>query len=345
MADTPELMRAVAIEKNGKPKVLNYISMKTPVPMTDEVLVKVHATSVNPQDLLYRSGRFIIRKPMPHVLGADLAGEIIEVSEGVKGFKIGDRVTASFETLGRERDGSYAEYCAVPVEELAKLPDDVTYQMAVSAGASFVTAWVALVTNGKLKKADVVVIQDASSSIGTAAVQIAAAKGATVIAISKGEYAGQLRDIGAKIVLDSKGIDLVRQVKVATDEQGATLALHISEDDQTQMLLDMLDDKGRLVLANALKNTEIKFNGLDLYLKNISLLGSFDAIKAKDFDAILAGFADGSYQAVIDEVLPLSQARQAHEKVEKGNTFGKVVLVPDSILEANAKPAGWIPID
>jgi len=345
MADTPELMRAVAIEKNGKPKVLKYVDMKTPVPNAEEVLVKIHATSVNPIDRLYRSGRFIIRKPMPHVLGADLAGEIIEVGDDVKGWNIGDRVTATFETLGRERDGSYAEYATVPVEELVKLPDDLDYQTAMSGGASFMSAWVALMTNGKLKKSDVVVIDSADSSIGIAAVQIARGKGSTVIAISKEEYAGQLRELGANIVLDERGSDLVRQVKVATDEQGATLALHLDEKDNLQTLIDMLDDKGRVVLGNALKTTEVKLNGIDLYLRNISLLGSYDAVKAKDHDSILADFAKGKYQPAIHAVMPLSQAREAHEQVEKGETFGKVILVPDSILNATAKPEGWIPIE
>jgi len=345
MADTPELMRAIAINKNGKPKVMQYVDFRTPVPNDDEVLVKVHATSVNPNDLLYRSGRFIIRKPMPHILGADLAGEIMEVGEGVKDWSVGDRVTATFETLGREREGSYAEFCTVPADDLIKLPDDVDYQTAVSAGASFVTAWVALVNNGKIKKADRVVIYNAASSVGTAAVQIANAKGAQVIAISRGDNAAKLREIGAAIVLDDAGIDIVRQVKVATDEVGATLVLNISDKDLLQQSIDMLEPKGRVVLASAQKSTDAKFNVMDVFLKNISILGSYDVIKAKDFEGILEDLGKGKYQAVVDEVMPLSQARQAHEKVEKGNTFGKVILVPDSILEADKKPTGWIQID
>lgn len=345
MADTPELMRAVAINKNGKPKVLKYVDFRTPLPTDGEVLVKIHATSVNPNDLLYRSGRFIIRKPMPHILGSDLAGEIVELGEGVKEWTIGDRVTATFETLGRERNGTYAEYCAVPADDLIKLPDDVDYQTAVSAGASFITAWVALVTNGKIKKADRVVIHSASSSIGTAAVQIAKSKGATVIAISKSDHASQLREIGATIVLDEAGIDIVRQVKVATDEQGATLILNLSDKDILQQSIDMLESKGRLVIASAPKTTDAKFNVMDVFLKNISILGSYDVIKPKDFEVILKGFGSGKYQTVIDEVFPLRQARQAHEKVERKATFGKVILVPDAILKADKKPDGWVAID
>jgi len=345
MADVPELMRAVAINKNGRPNVLKYVDFRTPLPKNDEVLVKVHATSVNPNDLLYRRGDFIIRKPMPHILGSDLAGEIVEVGEAVKGWKIGDRITATFETLGRERDGTYAEYCTIPADDLIKLPDDLDYQTAVSAGASFVTAWVALVNNGSIKKADRVVIYSASSSIGTAAVQIANAKGATVIAISRGEHAAKLRQIGATIVLDEAGIDIIRQVKVATDEQGATLVLNLSEKDILQQSIDMLAYKGRVVIASAQKTSDAKFNMMDVFLKNISILGSYDEIKVKDFEAILKNLASGKYQAVIDEVMPLSQTRQAHEKVEKKSTFGKVILVPDAVLKADAKPSGWVAID
>lgn len=345
MTDVPELMRAVAIAKNGNPKVLKYVDVRTPLATGNDVLVKIHATSVNPTDLLYRSGRFIIRKPMPHILGADLAGEIVEVADDVKGFAIGDRVTATFETLGRERNGSYAEYCTVPANELIKLPDALDYQTAVSAGASFVSAWVALVNNGKIKKADTVVILSADTSVGTSAVQIAHAKGARVIAVSNHDNIAKLRDIGADIVLDGKGTDLVRQVKVVTDELGVSLVLHLSDKDNLQLAVDMLDYKGRLVIGNALRTTDVTLNALDIYLKNLSILGSYDSIKPKDYEAILKGLADGKYQAVIDEVIPLSQARQAHEKAEKQKTFGKIVLVPDAILSADKKPDGWVAIE
>lgn len=345
MTDTPELMRAVAIAKVGKPKVLKYVDVRTPLPNDDEVLVKVHATSVNPNDLLYRNGRFIIRKPMPHILGSDLAGEVVEVGENVSGWEVGDRIIASFENLGRERDGSYAEYCVVPAESLMKLPDEVDYQTTVSMGASFIAAWVALVYNGKIKKADRVVILNAASPMGTSAVQIASGRGAKVIAISKGDYAAQLREIGATIVLDEAGVDIVRQVKVATDELGATLVLDVSSKSNLQRVIDMLDTKGRVVIANAKNHTDIKFNAMDVFLKNLSIIGSYDEIKSKDFDNLLTNIAKGTYNPVIDSIMPLSQARQAHEKIEKQDTFGKIILIPDSILEANKKPTNWIPIE
>lgn len=345
MTAVPELMRAVAIEKNGKPKVLKYVEFRTPVPAGDEVLIKVHAASVNRTDLFHREGRFIIRKPMPHILGMDVAGEIVEVGEKVKGWSVGDRVMATFEALGRERDGAYAEYTTLPASELHKLPDELDYPTAASIGLAFTTAWTALISNGKIKKADRVVIHAASSGVGTAAVQIARWKGAQVIAITSGDKASQLRELGADVVLDRRGMDLVRQVKVATDEQGASLVLDLVGKDTLQASIDMLEYKGRIVIAGTLSGDEVKVDAMDILMKNASVIGSFDTVSDKDFDTILGHFARRTFKPVIDSVMPLSQAREAHEKLEKQSTFGKIVLVPNSILDGQKKPKNWIPIE
>ena len=110
-------MRATIIENIGKPRVLKSQRLPRPQPAADEALVKIHAASVNASDLLYRSGKLILRKPMPHILGADLAGEIVEIGADVGAWSIGDRVAATFEGLGLERDGGYAEYCALPATD------------------------------------------------------------------------------------------------------------------------------------------------------------------------------------------------------------------------------------
>lgn len=345
MTELGKSMMAARMARIGKPRVLKYERCPMPMPSPNEALIKIHATSANPVDLLFREGRFIIRKPLPHILGNDLAGEIAELGEDVSGLAPGDRVAACFEGLGRERDGSYAEYCAVPADQLVKLPDSLDYQIAVAAGATFGNAWTALVGNGKLKKADRVVIQGAASPLGIAAVQIASAKGSQVIAISGSENAARLRAVGANIVLDESGSDLVRQVKVATSELGATLVLHCADSDGLAQSIDMLDYKGRLVLAAPAQRRDSRLNLIDVYLKNLSILGSYDSLRIKDFESILLDCAKGKYQPAIDEALPLSQARKAHEKMEKNPGFGKIVLAPDSILEAARKPDSWIPID
>ena len=340
-----ETMRAVIMENIGKPRVLKITRIRIPAPGPGEVLVKIHATSVNPCDLLLRSGSLIIRKPMPHILGADLAGEIESIGDGVSGWEIGDRVTVCFERLGSEIDGSYAEYCVLPADRLIALPDELDYSSAVAAGASFADAFLALVTNGKLKKADAVVIRGAAGAVGASAVQVAKARSAKVIAISASEFAGSLQEIGANVVLEDVGKDLVRQVKVATDERGASLVLHCSDSLNLEESLDMLAPGGRLVIAGAVRKPHARLNAMDLYLKNLSVLGSYGSIKPKDFESVLKNLAKGSYKALINEVVPLSQARKTHRKLEKAPSFGKTVLVPDSILEAAKKPSNWIPIE
>ena len=345
MAQTNGSMRAVIMERIGKARVLKPTRLPRPQPALGEALVKVHAASVNPSDLLLRSGRLIIRQPLPHILGSDLAGEIAQLGDDAGSWEIGDRVCAAFEQLGCEINGGYAEYCVLPTEQLIRLPDDLDFQSAVAAGASFAAAFLALVTQAKLKKADTVVIHGAASSIGASAVQIAAVHGAKVIAICAEEFAADLHDIGADIVLEDAGGDHVRQVKVATDESGASLILHCSEVLDLQQSFDMLRAGGRLVIVSALAKPSAKLNAMELYLRNLSLHGSFGSVKPKDFESVLINMAKGKYRALIDQVMPLSQARQAHQKMEKNPGFGKILLVPDSVLEAAKKPDNWIPID
>ncbi|MCY4061796.1 MAG: zinc-binding alcohol dehydrogenase family protein [Chloroflexi bacterium] len=345
MALSGESMRAIIMENIGKPRVLKVTRIRKPTPAPGQALVKVHATSVNPCDLHLRSGRLIIRKPMPHILGADLAGEIEELADDVQGWQIGDRVFACAEGLGREINGSYAEYCAVPADELIPLPDELDYQSAVAAGASFADAHLALVSIGKLKKADRIVVRGAAGGVGASAIQIARARGAKVIAICRGQFAADLHEIGADVVLEDIGDDLVRQVKVATDERGASLVLHCRDELNLAESLAMLGQGGRLVIAGVLRKPQARLDAMDLYLRNLSIVGSYGAIKRKDVESLLKNLAKGAYKPLVDQVMPLSQARKAHRRMEKEPGFGKIVLAPDSILEAAQKPANWIPID
>ena len=345
MALSGESMRAIIMENIGKPRVLKLTRIRRPTPARSQALVKVHATSVNPCDLHLRSGRLIIRKPMPHILGADLAGEIEALADDVKGWEIGARVFACPEGLGREINGGYAEYCAVPADQLIPLPDELDYQSAVAAGASFADAHLALATVGKLKKADRVVVRGAAGCVGAAALQIASARGAKVIAISRGEFAAGLHEIGADVVLEDVGDDLARQVKVATDERGASLVLHCRDELDLAESLAMLGRGGRLVIAGVLRKPQARLDAMNLYLRNLSILGSYGAIEPEDGESLLRNLAKGAYKPLVDQVMPLSQARKAHRKMEKEPGFGKIVLAPDAILEAARKPDNWIPID
>ena len=165
MPDIPATMRAIVMAKLGRPRVLKDARCPTPQIAADEALLKVHATSVNADDLAYRSGGLILRKPMPHILGGDVAGEIVALGADCGGWTVGERVAACFRGLGSEINGGYAEYCALPCDKLAPLPEGLDFTSAAAAGASFADAYTALINRCQINKNDRVVIFGAEKAI------------------------------------------------------------------------------------------------------------------------------------------------------------------------------------
>ena len=344
MPQPRETMRAVIIENIGKPRVLKLARRWLPQPAAGQALVKVQAASVNPRDLHLRSGHSMIHKPLPHILGGDLAGTVEMLGAGVAGWQVGERVCACFAGLGCAIDGAYAEYCCIPVERLARLPEKLDYTAAVGAGAAFADASLALMKVGRLQAGETLVIRGAACSLGGAAVQIAREAGARGIAISPLAQAEELQKNGAHIVLEDVGDDLVRQVKVATDGAGANIVLHIGPQLELAQSLNMLAARGRLVLAGALDEKRVKLDARELVARNLSIQGAQGSLAVEELAELLQGLSQGLYRALIDDVLPLSQARQAHQRAQKTPSLGKIVLVPDAILAAAKKPENWVPI-
>jgi NADPH:quinone reductase-like Zn-dependent oxidoreductase len=321
-------LKAVVMHRRGGPEVLVYEDLPDPVPGPGEALVRVRAATVNHTDLFHRSGRFFIQKGLPHVLGMDVAGEIDSLGPGAAGWSAGDRVVATFEALGRERNGAYAELTTVPVERLHRIPEGLGFTAAASIGLAFTTAWVALVDNARIGEGERVVVHAASSGVGTSAIQIARWNGARVVAIGDAGKAARLAELGASVVVDRRAKSLVAAVLDATDGAGATLVVDLVGRETLQSSIAMLARRGRIVCVGTLSGDEAGINVMDLIMKNGAILGSFDAIRREAFDEILRLFAEGVFRPVIDSVLGLNAAREAHEKVEARGVFGKIVLVP-----------------
>ncbi len=325
-------MQAVVMHQRGGAEVLCYEEFPTPTPAAGEVLLRVHAATVNHTDIFHRSGEFFIQKELPHILGMDVAGEIVALGADVNGWVVGERVAGTFEALGRECNGAYAEYTTLPVNQLHRIPARLDYPAAASIGLAFTTAWIALFDSEKLGQNERVVVHAASSGVGTAALQIARWKGAQVIAISDPDKATRLRSLGADVVLDRHSPVLAQAVKEATDGQGATLVVDLVGRSTLQTSVDMLARYGRVVCVGALSGEVAAVNVMDLIMKSATVKGSFGVIRDEDFETILQLFANGVFQPVLDEVLPLSQARAAHERIEAKQAFGKIILVPDALL-------------
>ena len=321
-------MNAVVMHERGGPEVLRYESMATPAPARGEVLLRVHAATVNHTDIFHRTGQFFIQKALPHVLGMDVAGEIAALGDDVTGWRPGDRCAATFEALGRERDGAYADYTTLPTGELHRIPDGLDYVAAASIGLAFTTAWLALFHAGQFGTGERTVIHAASSGVGTSAIQIAKWKGAQVIAISDAAKAARLQELGADVVIDRNAPDLVRDVMAATGGQGATFVLELVGRPTLQASIGMLAPDGRIVCAGTLGGDVAEINVMDLMMKRGRITGSFGKIPAQEYDDIFRLFATGTFRPVIDCVMPLRDAKLAHERVEAKLAFGKVVLVP-----------------
>jgi len=321
-------MKAIVMYQRGGADVLRYEEVPTPRPAAGEVLLRVHAATVNHTDIFHRGGSFFIQKSLPHILGMDVAGEVVEVGAGVTGWQPGDRAVATFEALGRERDGAYAEYTTLPAAELHRIPDALDDVAAASIGLAFTTAWIALLRTGGLAEGERVVIHAASSGVGTAALQIARWKQAQVIAISEAGKADRLRALGADQVIDRGAADLALQVMDATGGRGATLVLELVGRASLQASIGMLADRGRIVCAGTLSGDRAEIDVMDLIMKRGTIRGSYEKVDPADYETILQRFADRTFVPVIDSVLDLAQARAAHERIEARQNFGKVVLVP-----------------
>jgi NADPH:quinone reductase-like Zn-dependent oxidoreductase len=329
-------MMAVVMHQKGGPAVLRYERVQRPQPGPGEALLRVHAATVNHTDIFHRGGRFIIQKELPHILGMDVAGEVVELGPDAEGWQTGTRAVATFEALGRERDGAYAEYTTVPVAQLHRIPQGLGSVAAACTGLAFTTAWIALFDTAGLADGERVVIHAASSGVGISALQIARWKGAQVIAISEGGKAVRLRSLGADTVVDRRSADVVGQVLEATEGRGATLVLELVGHSTLKSSLEMLSGDGRIVCAGTLSGDVAEINVMDLIVKRAGIRGSFGVIRPADFDTILQLFAAGTFRPIVDSILPLRDARQAHERIEARQAFGKIVLVPDSAAEAAA---------
>jgi NADPH:quinone reductase-like Zn-dependent oxidoreductase len=286
---------------------------------------------------------------MPHIGGSDFAGTVDAVGPGAEGVPIGTRVVvdpslryqwyegqdrgpsfeeAPFQLIGEHTQGGFAEYAVVPAENLLEVPEEVPLAEAAAAGLVFVTAWRALVTRGRLKAGERVLVTGASGGVGTAAIQIAAWAGADVFAVTSGADKVRLcRELGARVVYDRNEVSFSREVWRDTQKKGVHLVFDTVGEHVWSDCLRALSTKGRLVTSGATTGsrgvTEIRL----VFWKQLSILGSTMGTPT-EFRRVMRLVFDGSLRAVIHDEFPLEEARRAHELLESGKVFGKVVLLP-----------------
>lgn len=341
-------MRAAVFEDFGGPGVVGIKKVPVPEPGPGEVRLKVEAAAMNHLDLWVRRG-LPIETPMPHIGGSDMAGVVDSVGPGAEEVPPGTRVVVDpslgydwydaqdrgesfeeppFRIIGEHTQGGFAEYAVVPAENLLEIPGDFPSAEAAAAGLVFVTAWRALITRGRLRPGETVLITGASGGVGTAAVQIARRAGAKVFAVTGGvENVTRTQALGADIVYDRFEVDFSREVWRDTYKRGVDVVFDTVGEEIWPKCLRALSRGGRLVTSGATTGsrgvTEIRL----VFWKQLEILGSTMGTPT-EFRKVMRLVFDGVFDPVIQEVMPLEDARRAHEILEDGQIFGKLVLVP-----------------
>jgi NADPH:quinone reductase len=330
-------MRAVVLDGFGGPEVMRLAEVPRPRPGPGQVLIRVAATSVNRADLQQRSGNYAPPPGESEVLGLEVAGVIEELGEGVSGWRVGDRVMT---LVG---GGGYAEYATAPASTLLPVPDGVNLTEAGGITEVFVTAWLNVFREAGLQPGETLLVHGGASGVGTAAIQLAKALGPSPVIVTVGDAAKAevCRKLGADHTILYKQEDFAERMLALTDKRGPDVILDHIGAAYLEPNLRCLAPYGRLVIIGLLGGAKAELNIGRLMVKRQRIIGSVlrarpvaekAAITAAFRGAALDRFARGELQPVIHAVLPLAEARRAHELVAANANIGKVILQVDPSL-------------
>jgi NADPH:quinone reductase-like Zn-dependent oxidoreductase len=344
-------MKAVVMREFGDPEVLHVVQVPDPVVAAGEALVRVHAVTVNQTlDLKVRAAGQVRGTTLPHVLGVDPTGVVTDVAPDVTSTRVGDRVAVlphlrcgrcEFCRSGREeqcpnsrhigvhRWGGYAEYVAVPAGNLLPLPDTLGFVDAAVVLRHAPTAFHLLRGLAGVAPDTWVLVMGAAGGLGTMGVQVAKLLGATVVAGAGADARVELaRHNGADHGVNYRAHDLTEEVLRITGGRGVDVVFeNIGDPELWPKAFATLGQSGRLVTAGAHGGGKVELDVRRLYGRRLQILGGAGASRA-DIRSAVEAAAAGTLHAVVDRVLPLDEAAQAHRLAEKGGLLGKIVLDP-----------------
>jgi len=324
-------VRAVRIHEDGGPEVLVYEEVPDPTPGSGEVLIELRAASLNHLDVWVRKG--LPSVPKPRILGADGSGVVAAAGEGVEGFSVGDRVVinpgiehgATISVVGEHSDGTHCELIAIAAEQVFALDDRLSFEEAAAFPLVYETAYRMLVTRGRLAEGEWVLIWGIGGGVAAAAFEIARALGARTIVTSGADWKlEQAREWGADVAVNHAEGDVVAAVKEATDG-GVHLVVETVGEATWARSLAAVRAAGRVVVCGATSGPNPPAQLHRFWWKQLDVMGSTMGTRADflgAYDLIRAGRA----RVHIDSVLPLSEIRGAHERLEAGEQLGKIVL-------------------
>jgi NADPH:quinone reductase-like Zn-dependent oxidoreductase len=323
-------VKAVRIHEDGGPDVLRYEDVEDPAPGPGEVLVRLRAASLNHLDLWIRQG--LPSVPKPRILGADGAGVVAALGEGADAFSEGDRVVLNpglddgARILGEHQDGTHAELVAVPAEYVHPIPEGLSFEEAAAFPLVFETAYRMLVTKARIEEGEWVLLWGIGSGVASAAFVIAKALGArTLVTSSSSEKLARAADLGADVTVNHAEDDVAAAVKEATGGRGVNVVIEHVGEATWKTSLQSAAPNARVVVCGATSGPNPPAQLHRIWWKQLAVYGSTMGTR-EDFEGAYQLVARGAAQPIVDCIFPLEEAAAAHEYLEDGRQFGKVVL-------------------
>src|ERR1700682_3131743 len=340
-------MKAIVFDAHGGPEVLEFTDAPDPTIRPNEVLVRVRACALNHLDLWVRRGIPGMPIPLPHIPGSDVSGEIAQVGADVTTVRVGQKVVLApgvtrhngpacspaednhcrhFTNLGYLIDGGCAEFVRAPEVNCLPYPENLTFEEAASIPLVFQTAWHMLLARAELQPGEDVLILGAGSGVGSAAIQIAKFFGARVIATAgSDEKLTKAKDLGADHLINHKTQKIRDEVRRITSKRGVDVVFEHVGTATWDDSFASLAPGGRLVTCGATTRYDAKGDLWVLFSRQLSLLGSYMGTKS-ELHSVMGLVASGRFKPTVDRVFPLAEAAAAHNYLESGSQFGKVVL-------------------
>ncbi len=330
MTSLPEKMTAIAITEPGGPEVLEPTEMVPPKPGANQILVKVEAAGINRPDVMQRQGLYPPPPGASEIPGLEIAGEIVARGEGAERFGIGDRVTALV------TGGGYAQYCVAEEQIALPYPKGFDAVRAAALPETFFTVWHNVFYRGGLMAGESILIHGGTSGIGTTAIQLAKAFGATVLTTAgSAEKCTACEELGADLAINYRDQDFVERVKDATDGKGVNFILDMVGGDYIQKNLNCVAEDGRIHQIAFLHGPKATVDFTRLMIRRATFTGSTLRPRPVTVKAQLARgleeqvwplLESGKVKPIIDSTFPLEKASDAHRRMEESAHIGKIIL-------------------
>ena len=328
--NVPEKMKVIEVPQPGGADVLVFGERPTPEPDSEEVLIRVAGAGMNRAHIMQREGKYPPPPGASDLLGLEVSGTVIALGKDTENLSIGNKVCALV------AGGGYAEYCLAPASSCLPVPDSLDIVEAGAVPETFFTVWTNVFTRGNLSKGESILIHGGSSGIGTTAIQLAKAFGATVLTTAGSDKkCNRSIELGADIAINYKEKDFVEEVLDITSGKGVDVILDMVGGSYVPRNLKCLAMEGRAVIIATQGGLKSEINILPIMMKRLTLTGSTLRGRSIEQKAAIADelrekvwplLENNTVYPVIDSVFPVEQVKEAHLRMESGQHIGKIVL-------------------